>query len=76
MTSRITSKMTRGYSIDFHDGRSPEAFKGKLEPIEFLLASRSGNKKVTLIHNLDIYGESFLGTVFFKFSSANGRILT
>jgi len=56
VTSRITSKMTRGYSIDFHDGRSPEAFKGKLEPIEFLLASRSGNKKVTLIHNLDIYG--------------------
>ena len=48
--------MTKGYSIDFQDGRSPSVFKGKLEPIEFLLGSRSGNKKVTLIHNLDVYG--------------------
>jgi len=56
VTSRITSKMTKGFSIDLHNGRSPEVSKGKLEPIEFLLGSRSGNKKVTLIHNLDVYG--------------------
>ena len=56
ITSRITSKMTKGYSMDFQDGKPPQVLKGKLEPIEFLLGSRSGNKKVTLIHNLDVYG--------------------
>jgi len=56
ITSRITSKMTKGYSMDFGDGRPPQVFKGKLDPIEFLIATRSGNKKVTLIHNLDVYG--------------------
>ena len=30
--------------------------KGKLEPVEMILGTRSGNKKVTLVHNLDIYG--------------------
>jgi len=56
VTSRITSKMTKGYSMDFNDGRQPQVFKGKLDPIEFLIGTRSGNKKVTLIHNLDVYG--------------------
>ncbi len=31
-------------------------FKGKLEPIDLRTATRSGNKKVTLITNLEIFG--------------------
>ena len=56
VTSRITTKMSRGYTLDFQNGAGPQVFKGKLEPIEMMLGSRSGNKKVTLIHNLDVYG--------------------
>lgn len=55
ITSRITNKMSKGYSIEY-SGHAPIIVKGKLEPIEMTLASRSGNKKVTLIHNLDVYG--------------------
>ena len=30
-------------------------FKGKLDPVELSTAIRSGNKKVTLVNNLDTY---------------------
>ena len=30
--------------------------KGKLDLIEMTLGKRSGNKKVTMIHNLDVFG--------------------
>ncbi len=54
--SRITAKMTRGTAINFNDGNGPIVQKGKLDLVEMLVAKRSGNKKVTLIHNLDVYG--------------------
>ena len=56
MTSRITGKMSKGYQIQFKDNEPPLLVKGKLENIEMTLGNRSGNKKVTLIHNLDVYG--------------------
>ena len=58
LTSRITNKMTKGYSMDVKIGNTTKTVvqKGKLEPIEMMLGTRSGNKKVTLIHNLDLYG--------------------
>ena len=50
----ILSKMSPGYSLQF--GQQPKIiFKGKLDCIELSVATRSGNKKVTLIHNLDTY---------------------
>ena len=48
------SKMSYGYSLSIK-GYPPSVNKGKLEMIEMSIASRSGNKKVTLVHNLDIF---------------------
>ena len=50
--------MSKGYSMELKTGNKTRVIvqKGKLEPIEMMLGTRSGNKKVTLIHNLDIYG--------------------
>ena len=50
--------MSKGYSMEFKSGNKTRSVvqKGKLEPVEMLLGTRSGNKKVTLIHNLDLYG--------------------
>ena len=50
----IMSKMSPGYSLQFAD-KPPMVFKGKLDSIELSVATRSGNKKVTLINNLDTY---------------------
>ena len=51
-------QMRKGYSMELKLGNKTKSIvqKGKLEPIEMMLGTRSGNKKVTLIHNLDIYG--------------------
>ena len=54
LSSRIISKMSNGYSLSIK-GYPPSVNKGKLEMIEMSIASRSGNKKVTLVHNLDIF---------------------
>ena len=48
------SKMSPGYSLQFQ-GQPASQFKGKLDPVELTTATRSGNKKVTLINNLDTY---------------------
>ena len=44
--------------MEFKSGNKTRSVvqKGKLEPVEMMLGTRSGNKKVTLIHNLDLYG--------------------
>ena len=54
ITSRITNKMSKGYAMT--QGGSTQVMKGKVDIIEMTLGKRSGNKKVTLIHNLDVYG--------------------
>ena len=54
----ILSKMSPGYSLQF--GQQPKIiFKGKLDCIELSVATRSRNKKVTLINNLDTYQVKF-----------------
>jgi len=50
----VISKMSPGYSLQFQ-GQPPSQFKGKLDPVELTTATRSGNKKVTLVNNLDTY---------------------
>jgi len=47
-------KMSPGYSLQFQ-GEPACQFKGKLDPVELTTATRSGNKKVTLVNNLDTY---------------------
>ena len=54
LVSRIQSKMSDAYSMTFPGFRSVVQ-KGKLDPIEISTATRSGNKKVTLVHNLEVY---------------------
>eukprot|EP00090_Calanus_glacialis_P008779 TRINITY_DN17125_c0_g1_i2.p1 TRINITY_DN17125_c0_g1~~TRINITY_DN17125_c0_g1_i2.p1 ORF type:complete len:597 (-),score=222.65 TRINITY_DN17125_c0_g1_i2:88-1878(-) len=48
------SKMSPGYSLQFQ-GEPASQFKGQLDPVELTTATRSGNKKVTLVNNLDTY---------------------
>ena len=38
-----------------------QVYKGKLDPIELSVATRSGNKKVTLVNNLDTFQVEFQG---------------
>lgn len=54
--SRIQSKMSKGYSIQFGLDARPTVCKGKLDLIEMTIGNRSGNKKVTLVQNLDVFG--------------------
>ena len=56
LTSRVTTKMSKGVAIQYGADSQPILLKGKLDLIEMTLGSRSGNKKVTLIHNLDVFG--------------------
>ena len=54
VSSRIMSKMTNGFALSCN-GSVPTFHKGKLELIDITVGNRSGNKKVTLVHNLDIF---------------------
>ena len=49
------AKMSPGYSLEF-PGLPPSTHKGKLDSVELSVGQRSGNKKVTLVHNLEVFG--------------------
>lgn len=53
--SKIISKMGHSYKVEL-SARDVPITKGKLQPIDIQVGSRSGNKKVTLINNLELYG--------------------
>ena len=47
--------MRPAYSITY--GKAPPIIRrGTLEPVKLTLAQRTGNKKVTLVDNLEVYG--------------------
>ncbi|XP_015759669.1 PREDICTED: eukaryotic translation initiation factor 2D-like [Acropora digitifera] len=52
---RVFSKMNKCHQITFQ-GQDPVIRKGKIEAIEIKVEQRTGNKKVTLIRNLESYG--------------------
>ncbi|EJD75360.1 ligatin [Loa loa] len=52
---KIISKMTKTYVITWADGRQLMR-KSTLPKITFKIENRAGNKKVTLVNNLSIYG--------------------
>ncbi|XP_028404772.1 eukaryotic translation initiation factor 2D-like [Dendronephthya gigantea] len=52
---RIIDRMNPCHTVTFN-GQTPITRKGKLELIEIKLEQRMGNKKVTLVHNLEYYG--------------------
>ncbi|GFR19360.1 eukaryotic translation initiation factor 2D [Trichonephila clavata] len=51
----IVSNMPPAYQVEF-ENKDSIVKKGKLEPIQVTVETRTGNKKVTLINNLDTYG--------------------
>lgn len=53
--SRMLGKMSPAVRIS-REGAVPIIRKGKLEPIEIAVAKRTGNKKVTLVYNVSMYG--------------------
>lgn len=53
--TKIMSRMTHSYQCTL-SGKATVVNKGKLEPITIHVAKRTGNKKVTLIDNLELYG--------------------
>ena len=54
--SRLQAKMSSGYAMRFPGMATATVKRGKLDPVELSTATRSGNKKVTLVHNLELYG--------------------
>ncbi|KAJ8729082.1 hypothetical protein PYW07_006778 [Mythimna separata] len=57
LMSAVQSKMTPSTEMRFADG-SVKLSKSKLEPVRMQVATRSGNKKVTLVSNLEQFGFS------------------
>ncbi|KAK6104523.1 Translation initiation factor SUI1 family protein [Brugia pahangi] len=55
LLQKIISKMTKTYVITWADGRQLVR-KTTLPKITFKIENRAGNKKVTLVNNLSIYG--------------------
>ncbi|KAL5016980.1 hypothetical protein ScPMuIL_006569 [Solemya velum] len=53
--SRFLSKMQASHQITF-PGQQPITHKGKIEPITIDVVRRAGNKKVTLIDQLEFFG--------------------
>ncbi|KAG6460942.1 eukaryotic translation initiation factor 2D [Manduca sexta] len=56
----VQNKMTASTEMRFADG-SVKLTKAKLEPIKMQVVNRSGNKKVTLVSNLESFGFSLPG---------------
>ncbi|XP_014678119.1 PREDICTED: eukaryotic translation initiation factor 2D-like [Priapulus caudatus] len=52
---RVQTKMQPAHQVAL-PGREPFVRKGKLQPIALALHQRSGNKKVTLVSNLESFG--------------------
>ncbi|XP_028170113.1 eukaryotic translation initiation factor 2D isoform X1 [Ostrinia furnacalis] len=53
----VQGKFTPGTEMRFSDG-SQQLSKSRLEPVTMHVATRSGNKKVTLVSNLEAFGFS------------------
>ncbi|XP_064097631.1 eukaryotic translation initiation factor 2D-like [Macrobrachium nipponense] len=53
--SRMLGKMSPAVRIT-REGAVPIVRKGKLDPIEIVVAKRTGNKKVTLVYNANMFG--------------------
>lgn len=51
----IVNKMGHAYELSAGESKTV-AVKGKLQPIDIQIGSRVGNKKVTLVSNLELYG--------------------
>ncbi|CAH2055994.1 unnamed protein product, partial [Iphiclides podalirius] len=59
LMNAVLNKMTPSTELQYSDG-TVKIIKSKLEPIKMQVATRSGNKKVTLVSNLESYGFNLL----------------
>ncbi|XP_063237573.1 eukaryotic translation initiation factor 2D [Bacillus rossius redtenbacheri] len=50
----VLARMTHSYQMTA--GQTKVTAKGKLEPVDIQVGKRTGNKKVTLVNNLELYG--------------------
>lgn len=57
LMEKILKSMKPCYTVS-GDGQQEAVIKGKVEPITMVISNRSGNKKVTLVDNLELYGIS------------------
>ncbi|XP_064625145.1 eukaryotic translation initiation factor 2D-like [Lineus longissimus] len=57
LIKRCLEKMSPMHQMTY-PGEKPVVKKGKVEPVTFMIAQRGGNKKVTLIENLEQFGIS------------------
>lgn len=52
----IVCKMGHSYELSSGESKPATVVKGKLQPIDIQVGTRVGNKKVTLVSNLELYG--------------------
>uniref|UniRef100_A0A1B6CUD5 Uncharacterized protein n=1 Tax=Clastoptera arizonana TaxID=38151 RepID=A0A1B6CUD5_9HEMI len=52
---KVLGKMGQSFKVELGNNET-KISKGKLQPINITVGTRSGNKKVTMIDNLDFYG--------------------
>ncbi|XP_010588569.1 eukaryotic translation initiation factor 2D isoform X4 [Loxodonta africana] len=55
LLTRCLEKLQPAYQVTF-PGQEPIVKKGKICPIDIILAQRASNKKVTIVRNLEAYG--------------------
>lgn len=55
LLSRCLERLQPAYQVTF-PGQEPTVKKGRVCPIEIILAQRASNKKVTVVRNLEAYG--------------------
>lgn len=53
LISRLQTRMSRGYAMQFPGEVAPRVTKGKLEPVQILTQSRGGRKTITCVRNLE-----------------------
>lgn len=52
---KVFKSMKPYYAVSTDNQQGP-VIKGKVQPITMVISNRSGNKKVTLVDNLELYG--------------------
>ena len=55
LISRLQTRMSKGYCMQFPGEDTVRVNKGKLEPIQILVQSRGGRKTITCVRNLEAF---------------------
>ena len=55
LISRLQTRMSKGYAMQFPGETYVRVNKGKLEPVQILVQSRGGRKTITCVRNLEAF---------------------